>query len=429
MGIIIDTEKVEDNQRCLHVKKPIIYINIIGSSISLFLLLFCSFRMYFGKKKLSFMTLLILLIFSSEIVNTISKLLQLVKYYFRDKRDHKDFESGNTPRGIICQIQIVTAIYSDLCSLLGTLLLSLRCNDVIKNKKRFFDKGKNSCLSIICVIVASIILSMLFLLIDKLKDEGISYRYDLRDRCSYWCWLTHEVSLICFGLFFVILSFNIYFALKTYCFLKKGYNKLREENDISYEKISNKKHSNSKSNSIPLKEERKFNNLTKEEKTRIEELRIMKNKSMVYPLVTIFIWTIITTYRIVDDITMNSFDKGNPTDTKNMEEEKLKSNKFLRFCVEFFLVFHAFLSSTRGIFYAFSFLVFEEKLFFNFFRNCCCYFCIKEIDVEECIEKKEIIRTSNRSSSYDLKEENENEEQDNNSKTEEREMSYSDYVD
>ena len=142
MGIIIDTEMVDDNPRCKNVKIPIIYINIIGASISLFLLLFTSFRMYLAKKKLSVLTLLILLIFSSEIVNAISKLLQLLKYYFKDRRDHKDFVDGNTPRGIICQIQIVTAIYSDFCSLLGTLLLSLRCYDVIKGKKDFLKKIK-----------------------------------------------------------------------------------------------------------------------------------------------------------------------------------------------------------------------------------------------------------------------------------------------
>ena len=194
-----------------------------------------------------------------------------------------------------------------------------------------------------------------------------------------------------------------------------------------------RKKSNSNSKSIPLKNEKKYSNLTEEEKKRIEELRIMKNKSMVYPLVTIVLWTIITIYRIVDDIAMSDFDKGSPNDTKNMEENKLKNNKFLRVCVESFLVLHAFLSSTRGIFYAFSFLVFEENLFFNFFRNCCtcfcCCFCCNKINIEESIEKKEIIRSSNHSSSYDIKDDNENEEQENISKSEEREMSYSDYVD
>ena len=439
MGILIDTEKVDENPRCKNVKVSIIYINIIGASISLFLLLFASFRMYLAKKKLSFLTLIILLIFSSEIINTISKLLQLVKYSFNDRRNHKDFESGNTPRGIICQIQIVTAIYSDFCSLLGTLLLSLRCYDVIKNKKSFFDKGKNANLSIIFIIVISIILSVGFLYLDKIYDkeriedgavEGIGYRYDIRDRCSYWCWLKHDISLICFALFWIIIILNIYFALKIYCHLQKGYKKLLDENDLYSEKINtplnevSKDNNNSKSRES--NKEKTLNNLTKIEKMRIEELRIMKNKCLVYPLVTIILWTIIATYRIVDDFKFRKIDSGNFNDTKK-EESDLFEDKFQHFLVQFFLVLHTILSATRGIFYGFSFLVFEEKLFFNFFRNYC--FCFKKKEFEENEEeKKEIVRnTYSSSETNDYMKEEANENQDDESKNEVIEMNNSDY--
>ena len=126
-NIIIDTENIENIYRCNKVKILIIFINLIGSTLSLILLLFGFFRMIFSKKKIAFLTSLIFLIFSSEIVNTISKLIQLLKYYFKDERLDKFFNNGNTPRGIICQIQIITSIYSDYCSLLGALLLSYRC--------------------------------------------------------------------------------------------------------------------------------------------------------------------------------------------------------------------------------------------------------------------------------------------------------------
>ena len=287
MGIIIDTEMVDHNPRCQNVKVPIIYINIIGASISLFLLLFTCFRMILAKKKLSVFTLLILLIFSSEIVNAISKLLQLIKYYFKDRRVHKDFVDGNTPRGIICQIQIVCAIYSDFCSLLGTLLLSLRCYDVIKRKKRFFDKEKNAHLSIIFTILISLSLSISFLLIDKyiFSKNDIAVRYDVRDRCSYWCWVGHVPSLILVGLYSIILIFNIIFAFKTYSYLNKGYSQLLEENDISPQSrkmstpLNDEKKSSSESTS-----ENKFNNLTKEEQKRIEELKLMKTPNPQSPI-------------------------------------------------------------------------------------------------------------------------------------------------
>ena len=437
MGEIIDKYKLEDNYRCKDVKIPIIFINLIGATVSLLLLLFGSFRMILAKKKLSFLTILILLIFSSEIINTISKLLQLLKYYFGDKRNDKEIKSGNTPRGVICQIQIVMAIYSDFCSLLGTLLLSLRCYDVIKNKKRFFDKGKNGIISIILTIIISILFSNGFLFIDKIvTNKEIAYRYDVRDRCSYWCWLEHRTSLGCFGIYWVLLLLNILFALKTYFYLKKGYKKLLEENDISFDKIK----SNSSSMSKPLNEvdkedntrkdsfdEKKFSNLTKEERKRIEVLRLMKIKCLTYPLVTIFIWIFAGIYRIVDDLVMMEYDNsGNPEENSKKEKADFENNLFKLICVEFFLVLHAFISATRGIFYGLSFIVFEEKIFFNFFRRC---FKTKLFnnEIEDNNEKKGILRNTNNSSTItdNNKEENEKEEEKNNV----IEMNDSDYHD
>ena len=130
MGKIIDTVHVEEIYRCNNVKIPIIFITLIGCPLSLGVLLFGLYRMISTKKKFAFFTSLIMLIFSSEIVNIISKLLQLIKYFFDDDRaDKSENMSMDNARGIICQIQISTSMFSDFCSLLATLLLSLRCYD------------------------------------------------------------------------------------------------------------------------------------------------------------------------------------------------------------------------------------------------------------------------------------------------------------
>ena len=445
MGTIIDTENMENVYRCKDVKIPIIFINLIGATLSLLLLLFGIFRMLLIKKNLSFLNILIMLIFSSEIINTISKLLQLLKYYFGDKRNDKNFYSGNTPRGIICQIQIVTAIYSDYCSLLGTLLLSLRCYDVIKNKRRFFDKRKNGIISIILTIIVSIFLSIGFLLIDKMETKNnMAYRYDVRDRCSYWCWLEHKPSLGCFCVYWILIVLNIFFACKTYFYLKKGYKKLLEDNDICVANIK----SNSSSLNSPLNEISKengarndsneinnknnFNNLTKEEKIRIEELRLMKIKCFTYPLVTIIIWLCIATYRFVDDLSMMDYDKGDPREKRKSEKNYFKSHHFQLFCVEFFLVVHTFLSATRGIFYGFSFIVFEEKIFFNFFRKCFkSHLFDADLEKHEEEEYKETERITNNSSTIadNNKEDNEKEKKEYEDKSNIIEMNDSDYHD
>ena len=321
--------------------------------------------MLLEKKKLPFLTLLILLIFSSEIINTISKLLQLIKYYFPDKRDLKYFTSGNTARGVICQIQIVTAIYSDFCSLLTSLLLSLRCYDVIKNRKRFFDRGNMGILFIIFTIIISLFFAIIFLLFDKkYTQNNIPYRYDLRDRCSYWCWLEHIPSLILFSIYLIILIFNIFFAFKTYSYLKKGYEKLKGENEVFNEKAQDIQNdlktplnegSKDKNSKSELSETSK-SSITNEEDNRIKELRLMKIKCFIYPLVTIILWSFITLYRIVDDLFMNNFDSLNRLGNNDMEKKSLEKYPAFLMLVKIFLVIHTFLSATRGIFYGLSFI-------------------------------------------------------------------------
>ena len=353
MGDIIDLERQDDIYRCKHVKLWIIWINLIGPPISLIFLLFGIIRMIFIKKRKTFLATLILLIFLSEIIQCISKLIQLLKYDFTNKRNDKSFDDPDTPRGIICQIQIVLAVFSDFCSLLSTLLLSLRCYDVIKNRRRFFDKGKNGILSILIFLCLSLAFSISFLFIDRERTSGnLSYRYDIRDRCSYWCWLDHYTSLACLGCYYIILGFNIYFACKTNCYLKKGYKKLLEENQLLPGKVNKMDGALNEENSENSPREKRETFLTNEEKKRIEELRIMRVKCLIYPTVTIAYWLFAATYRIVDDTVMQNYDEGHDPYKKEREERELfEDHPIFQGIVEFFFVVYTFLSSIRGILY------------------------------------------------------------------------------
>ncbi len=411
MGDIIDLENVKEIYRCNYVKIPIIYITLIGCPLSLGVLLFGLYRMISNKKKFAFLTSLIMLIFSSEIVNIISKLLQLIKYFFDDDRDNKSPEmSMDNARGIICQIQITTSIFSDYCSLLTTLLLSLRCYDVIKNKKRFFDKGKNSILSFIFVIAISIILPLGLLFYDReLTKNNVSYRYDVRDRCSYWCWLAHSPSVVSYALYIIILILNIIFACKTNNYLKKGYRKLIQENELDLGKDNmntplNDINNNSKNSSNEYISKK---GLTKNERKRINELKLMKAKCLVYPFVTISIWLLSTVYRLLDDILINyKFDDGDsPSQGKEEEQDYFNEHPVIQFFVQALLVFHCFISAFRGIFYGFSFVVFEEKIFYNFFKILYDK-CLKDDypDDEEDENTKIIRNTNNVSTSSDIDE-------------------------
>ena len=140
----------------------------------------------------------------------------------------------------------------------------------------------------------------------------------------------------------------------------------------------------------------------------------MRAKCLVYPIVTIIIWGLVTTYRIVDTIIMWDYDVGDYQDKKEQaEKDFFNEYPFLHVLVQSFLVCHVVLSSIRGIIYIFSFIIFEEKLFFNFFRKFWVKCCFKDIDLEIEVEENTIDKISNNSSSikdYDEKNNKENNE-------------------
>ena len=384
---LIDLEEIDRNLRCQDVKKTIVLINLIVPPISLILLLFGIIRMIIKKKNKSFITKLIIMIFISEAVQSSSKLLQMLKYEFNDERVDKEIKDFDRPRSLICQFQIVLAISSDFCSLISTLLLTLRCYHLIKSNKRSLSNSKKELFFIIFDIVLSLILGISFLLIDRSivcvsGSENISYRYDVRDRCTYWCWLEHYSSLACLGLYVIILLVIIIFAFKTYFFLNQGYKKMLKETDFERSGLGVKSFSSYSSendeNNLEIKE-------TKEEFKKIRNLNLTKKKSFIYPIVTIIYWIFAATYRIVDDIWMMDFDYGEDPDSLSRDEQiYFEQHPEFQTAVQFFLVAFTFFSAIRGILYGFSFIIFEESVFCGFFKNfcerCCCC-CLEGIEL------------------------------------------------
>jgi hypothetical protein len=282
--------------------------------------------------------------------------------------------------------------------------------------------------SIIFIIAISVALSIILLIIDReVLDAKLAYRYDIRDRCSYWCWLRHETSIICFILYWIILIFNIVFACKTNTSLKNGYNKLIGKSIITNE--------NNNDMNTPLNEISKEIIVTKDgtslltntEKKRLKEFKIMRIKCLIYPYVTIIIWLIIATYRIVDDSLFYEIDQYDDTQ-KSIDKEKeiLGDNIFLNNIVEIFLVFHTFLSTLRGIFYGLSFIIFEEKIFFNFFKK---FYkkCFKDEYSEENEDDVHEIQRNTNNFIVENDYENKEKEEEDDSKNENVELNTSEY--
>jgi hypothetical protein len=157
-------------------------------------------------------------------------------------------------------------------------------------------------------------------------------------------------------------------------------------------------------------QEKKMYIFTPEEKKRIQKLQLMRTKCLIYPSVTIAYWLFAATYRIVDDAFMIKFDSrdGKPDELAEEERNFFREHNIFQIVVQFFLVAYTILSSIRGILYGFSFIVFEEKIFFNFFKKIWMkYLRDDNLKLDEEEEKNMIRNTYNSSSigEYNLKEE------------------------
>ena len=315
MGSLIDLENMDKIPRCKHVKLGVIIINFIGVPLSFLILMFSIFRMCYKKKRIPFLTSIILFIFFFEVMNTVSKMLQLLKYKFEDTRPIRQKNYNETPRGIICQIQIVTSIFSDFGSLLGTVLLSFRCYDVIKNRKKFSNSKKVKFLSISLITFFSLAFAIMFLLIDRaITRESIAYKFDLRDRCNYWCWLEHILSISCYSLYVIILIIIGIFFWKIKSYLEESYNNMKENSTVLIKKSEDQKIANEikEQDYINFEEEIKEKKyISKNDRDRLKELHIMKMKCLIYPTIAIIVWSLSAAYRFIDDIAMLKVDNEN----------------------------------------------------------------------------------------------------------------------
>lgn len=360
MGNVYDLEEIDDNPKCSDVKGIIIYIDIFGSSISFIFLILSIVLIIRNSKKLSPVTVCIIFIFCSEIINTISKMLQLLKYGFDDTRMNNDTNEIETPRGIICQIQIVTSIFSDFCTLLGTLLLSARCVKEFKEGEGLLHNIITGIISLISIVLFSLILVLGLLFLDReLTKESISYKFDSRDRCTYWCWVAHTASIICYLLYFIILIFNIIYACRT----KSDLNNIIKEKKKKFDDLM--KDDNEKNDNQAYL-------ISEHDKKIINHLTEIKSISLIYPIIVCIIWGLQFLYRFFDEIVMPSFDSDNNREKViNKEKEYFSEHPGLRLLSEITLVLHAIFSAFRGIFFGFCFLVFQRRAFCSFLGKWC----------------------------------------------------------
>ena len=344
MGNIIDDKTNDATRCCRNVKLAVVWISLIGSSVTLLFLIFCIIKMIKKYNQITTLTTLILLIFFGEVVLCISKLSQMIKYVLDNDE-------------IICQIQIFFAIYADYCSLVSTFLLSLKCYDILKYKNKYFRRGKRiKTKIIISTILFCLLMGVIFLIINLIISNG---NYDSRDDCSYWCWLDHNVSLGCYSLYFIFLIVNIILFVKIRRFLNRKHKELSVENEqmminnskneskdniegINIELQSNNSANYSNQGSICLKSVKIKKSITAEE--RANNFKLIKIKCKIYPLVTIIFWVFAASYRLFDN-----FKQISPS-SENQEKIYLDEHTNLELLDHIFLAIHTFFCKYKGSF-------------------------------------------------------------------------------
>ena len=181
----------------------------------------------------------------------------------------------------------------------------------------------------------------------------------------------------------IILIFIVIYACKTNSFLKQKSKNILEQSVVFLEKSNDNNKEKNKDNKSN-KEEKGM--ISKEDKTKVRDVGIMRIKVLTYPWVGIIIWGLSTIYRITDDVIMAKIDYGSHNDRDegtNKEKELFANYPGFQFFVELFMVLHTILSSFRGILYGFSFLIFEDKRFGRYFRKCTYNCCCKNEDLEK----------------------------------------------
>ena len=232
-----------------------------------------------------------------------------------------------------------------------------------------------------------------------------SFQYDTRDRCSYWCWLSHKANFICYSMYFILLISNIILAWRANKHLTESFDKILEKSVVLIDKSDRNDILNDIGDSTGSIE--KSYVPSQEDKDRIEKFHKMKYKCRVYPFLTSIIWILSTIYRISDGIINYDSDSKSRDDSSDKENEVLK-NINLKTFVEVILVLHTFLSAFRGSLYALSFIIFEEKYFLSLFEKCyrflnccCCSCCCKKLNLQTLEENETEIKAIERVSNDD----------------------------
>ena len=304
------------------------YIFAVISGIGLSLVLVEAFS---KERKKSVIILCIVLISISEIINSLSKLLTIIRSVVSKETEQT-----------VSNIQIVFSIYSDVSSLIVSLILSLKLQDLTKtdqSSKRKFNKN-------IILFVSVVIPLIIGLTLVSIDFYVFNVPSDFKNECKVWAWINRNLSLGLYGFVWIIIIIIIRINCQS---ISRVTLKVEMLTQNKKSKDTEESESNSNNQLIDTIISSNANKL------------ILQIKY--FPIVTCIIWGILSIDRISDDLALIlEFNYSNYLPLEIFKQTTI----FL----------HNLISSTRGLIYCVTFFRADKKLFIDVLKRismiCCC---------------------------------------------------------
>ena len=304
------------------------YIFAVISVIGLSLVLVEAFS---KERKKSVIVLCIILISISEIINSLSKLLTIIRGVVSQTTEQK-----------VSNIQIVFSIYSDVSSLIVSLILSLKLQDLTKtdqSTKRKFNKNIIRLVSVVIPLIIALTLCCIDFFVFDVQS-------DFKNECKVWAWINRHLSLGLYGFVWIIIIIMIFINCQSISRVTLKVEMLTQNKNA---KDTEESESNSNDQLIDTIISSNANKL------------ILQIKY--FPIVTCIIWGILSVDRISDDLALIlKFDFS-----RYLPLEIFKQTT---------IFLHNLISSTRGLIYCVTFFRADKKLFIDILKRmsliCCC---------------------------------------------------------
>lgn len=256
-------------------------INLVGSSISLLCLLLVLVILVCKKKIKSFVNELLLYITISEICHSISKFLDLCKKI-------SIITKSSILKQCIISIQVIFSLFSDFCTLITSLMISLKFHDSLQNKSFCFNKKCFRVLARITCIGGALLLAGVFFSLDRFVFHHQENKWEK----DYWTWVDPKLSLVVYGIVLLIIIVIIVLSCKTISYLRKKRKEFSDaDKDCSIDDDS------TLTSKVEDKEKKMFS-----ETLITEKIEKAMGTFYKYPFVSTTIWLILGVYRVTEDI-------------------------------------------------------------------------------------------------------------------------------